>query len=244
MPRPSHARLQELVALHALHAVEPAEAAQVEDHLRACPRCRAEFDAHLETAALLGGGGEDAPPEVWHRIAAELDGPTPPLALSFGRQQKALVRRSLSVGAIAAAVAIAVLSWQTVRLDDRTEELRESLARSEGAQAALAAFTDPGARRVQLTSPDGDLMVAAAILPDGQGWLLGEPLPPLPPDKTYQLWWVGEGRKVSLGVLGQAPSVLAFRVEPGLEMLVVTAEPAPGVPTTENPPVVAGHFRV
>ncbi len=49
----------------------------------------------------------------------------------------------MSIGAVAAAVAIAVLSWQTVRLDDRTEELRETLARSDGAQAALAAFTDP-----------------------------------------------------------------------------------------------------
>ncbi len=38
--------------------------------------------------------------------------------------------------------------------------------------------------------------------------------------------------------------MLAFRVSPGLEMLVVTAEPAPGVTTTESPPVVAGHFRV
>lgn len=243
MPRPSHARLQEMVAIHALHALDPAESAQVEDHLRSCPRCRAEFDGHLETAALLGGGGSDAPSAVWERIAQELDGPTPPLQISFERRQKALIRRTFSVAAVAAAVAIALLSWQSVRLDDRTDELRQSIARSEGAQDALAAFTDPTTHRIELTSPDGSVMLAAAVLPDGQGWLLAEPLPRLPADQTYQLWSVGEGRKVSLGVLGRDPAATAFRVAPGAEMLVVTAEPAPGVTTTENPPVVAGHFR-
>ena len=244
MPRPSHARLQEMVAIHALHALDPAESAQVEDHLRSCPRCRAEFDAHLETAAMLGGGGADAPPAVWARIASELDAPTPPLQISFERRQKALIRRSFSVAAVAAAVAIALLSWQSVRLDDRTDELRQSIARSEGAQAALAAFTDPGAHRIQLTSPDGSLMLAAAVLPDGQGWLLADSLPSLSANQTYQLWWVGEGKKVSLGVLGHNPAAFSFRVAPGAEMLVVTAEPAPGVTTTDNSPVVAGRFIV
>lgn len=234
-----------MVAAYALDALDEAESVEIVDHLRDCPRCRAEFDQHLETVARLAGGGEEAPVSVWERIAAELDAPSPPVELSIVRRQRAVVRRALSVGAVAAAVAIAVLGWQTVRLEDRTQELRETIARSDGAQDALAAFTDPAARRVQLTSPDGSINVAAAMLPDGRAWLLSEALPPLPPDRIYQLWWVGEGRKISLGVLGRDPSVFSFEmVTAGLEMLVVTAEPSPGVTDTQMPPVVAGHVRV
>jgi hypothetical protein len=243
MPRFSHARMQELVATHALNALEPAESAMVTDHLRECPRCRAELDTHLETAAMLAGGGEDAPPAVWERIAAELDGPHPPLQLAVIRGQRAVVRRALSLGAVAAAVAITVLAWQAVRLEDRTQELRDTIAQSDGAQAALAAFTDPAARRVQLTSPDGSLTVAAALLPDGQGWMLAESLPDLPEGRIYQLWWVGAGQKVSLGIIDRHTSVIGFRADPGLEMLVVTQEEAPGVAQSTNPPVAAGHVR-
>lgn len=245
MSRSSHTYYSDLVAAYALHALGEDEALEAADHLRQCPRCRDEMDAHLETAARLAGGGEDAPSAIWERIAAELDAPSPPVELTFVRRQREIVRRALSVGAAAAAVAIAVLAWQTVRLEDRTEQLRETVARSDGAQAALAAFTDPAARRVQLTSPDGSITVAAAMLPDGRAWLLSEALPALPEDRIYQLWWIGEGRKESLGVLGRDPSVFSFKVTTaGLEMLAVTAEPAPGVTSTQAPPVVAGHVRV
>jgi anti-sigma-K factor RskA len=48
------------------------EVERVERHLRTCPRCRAEVDAHYETAAAMGNTVEPVSPELWDRIAGRL----------------------------------------------------------------------------------------------------------------------------------------------------------------------------
>ena len=67
----------DLLAPYALDAVDPHEAAAVRHHLQQCPRCRAEVDGYLETAAALGTmpvvALETPPPAaLWDRIAAGL----------------------------------------------------------------------------------------------------------------------------------------------------------------------------
>ena len=70
----THDELQISLGAYALDALDPDEAELVERHIEDCPRCRAEVTAHLETAALLGNFGAQAPDGLWSRIAAEIAG--------------------------------------------------------------------------------------------------------------------------------------------------------------------------
>ena len=63
-------------------------------------------------------------------------------------------------------------------------------------------------------------------------------LDPLPTDRTYQLWNIGDAGPVSLGVLGNDPGATAFHVQGPVSTLAITAERAGGVPAPENIPLV------
>jgi anti-sigma factor RsiW len=71
----SHEEAAELLGAYALDALDPEEAAQVEAHLRECPRCSAELARHHEVAGLLANSGAEAPPELWERISGRLERP-------------------------------------------------------------------------------------------------------------------------------------------------------------------------
>ena len=159
-------------------------------------------------------------------------------------------RRSvtLRVGAAAAAVAagvIAFLGAQVIHLNDKVDHM----AAPERADTALLtaathALADPQAQRVALRSSDGRISAAAALLPDGDGFLVADSLPALSADRTYQLWALAGSQKISAGVLGARPGVVAFRyAASGLAGFAVTAERAGGVVETQNAPVVLGNLQ-
>ena len=109
---------------------------------------------------------------------------------------------------------------------------------------ATHALVDPQAKRVSMRSTDGSTSAVAALLPDGTGFLFADDLPTLPNDRTYQLWALANGQKISAGVLGANPHVVAFRYAPSdLSGFAVTAEQAGGVSVTQNAPVVLGTLQ-
>ena len=76
-----HGEIEELLGAYALHATEPEEDREIEAHLADCPRCRAEVQAHLEVAAMLGSSASEVPAGLWEKIAAsvgEIPLPGPP----------------------------------------------------------------------------------------------------------------------------------------------------------------------
>jgi anti-sigma factor RsiW len=78
VPEPTHEEIQELLGVYALDAVDPETALVVERHLETCIRCTTEVAQHHEVAGLLANSGGAPPPELWDRIAGELDGSDPP----------------------------------------------------------------------------------------------------------------------------------------------------------------------
>lgn len=242
----THLQIQELLGVYALDAVSAEEADLVEVHLRDCPRCRAEVADHREVAASLAHVGSTAPEGVWSRIAGSLEEAPPKLdmarvvALRPPRRSVPL-RLVASVAAVAAAV-IAVLGVQVSRLDSRTGELASALQRNGLDQAARAALFDDGARRVSLVSDDGATFVQAVVRRNGEAYLVGNNLPPLPEGETYQLWaLLGDDRAVSVGVLGASPGVSAFKVAgDDVTVLALTTEQAGGVAAPTKAPVVKG----
>jgi anti-sigma factor RsiW len=249
----THREIEELLGAYALDAVDGSEAEQVADHLPDCARCRAEVAEHREVAALLAQGGSPAPAELWDRIAASIEGSgpsdqerllvAPPL---FSRPREGAGRRpwrnraTLAVAAVAAAVS-AVLGVQVVGQGNKIDEQGEELARmaeEDGLSNAFrSAIEDPEAELVALRSADGE-REAKAVMTGSTGFLHAGALPELPEGRTYQLWGDVGDRRISLGVLGNRPSVASFAVSGQIVALAITEEEGAGVVVSEQAPVV------
>lgn len=249
----THEEIEQLLGAYALDAVEPDEAAEVERHLAECPRCRAEVAGHREVAAALANAGADAPDGLWARIAGSLEEAPPdgamPSALDLGaararrEARPERLRRAMTGLVAAAAVAIVViglLSAQLVRQGERIDRLAATVGEEGMHRAATAAAMAPDARRVDLRSGDGRLLLPAVVRPDGEGYLAADRLPTLAAGRTYQLWALVDGRPVSVGVLGTAPTIVAFRAPPGLDALALTEEVAGGAPAPSQAPFASG----
>ena len=241
----THAEIQYLLGVYALDAVDADEAEQVGRHLLECPRCADEVVSHREVAASMAQVGAVAPEGVWERIADGLEEPPPELDLdrlrSMGPRRRRMVPlRAVAAVAAAAAAVVAVLGIQVVRQDDRIDQLA-SLSEERSLQGAVtAALFDSRSRTVDLSSGEGRVFAKAVVRPDGTGYLVPEDLPRLPGDRTYQLWGMVAGAPVSLGVLGPAPGLVAFKAVAEVSALAVTDEPAGGVAVPNLPPRFVG----
>jgi plasmid stabilization system protein ParE len=252
----NHNEIAELLGAYALDAVDADEAAMIQAHIDDCPRCAAELAQHHEVAALLANAGSDASVELWDQIAARIDPPGEPpaaatvldaaLAGALPRRTSQRRRRvrwsaTATVGAVAAAV-IALLALQVGHLDNQVNQPRVSAA-------AQAALRNPQAHTVTLasTSHPGTKAAVIAVLPSGTGYMINSALHPLAPDETYQLWGVERGRTISLGLLGNHPTDVAFAEGNGtpITAYAVTAEHAGGVVSSTHAPVAqSGPLRV
>lgn len=245
----------ELLGVYAVDALDEQEASGVEAHVKCCPRCSQEVDAHRETVALLAAAGGPAPEGVWGRIAAAISGDTAPAATRLAPRLMATIRRPAprragwprpvyAAGLAAAAAVAAVIGVQTSRVDQlnrRVNQLTVAAQQTGGFQGVAAALVDPSARRYTLdsTSSAGQPLGHLLVLPSGASYLVGSRLPPISSASTYQLWSLIDGRAVSVGLLGDHPATVAFAIDPTVttNAYLITVEPAGGVVTPTTAPV-------
>ena len=246
----THDEIAELLGAYALDAVDPEERSVVDEHLRTCPRCAAEVAEHREVAAQLANAGGPAPDGLWERIVGSLE-ETPPRFEDLGRpassasvtslDSRRSFRQWLPLSAAAAVLVVVglVAGLAVADRDDGGERSRELPSMEE---VALRALDDPGAVTVALRSPDERLEATAVVESNGSGYLMGDTLPELDESQTYQLWGVRDGAVISLGILGNAPRVVAFHMDDEIHTLAVTAEVAGGVEKSANDAVVVGEI--
>ena len=110
------------------------------------------------------------------------------------------------------------------------------------ATTAAAAAVTPEARTVRLESNDHTHVADAVVLPDGHGYLVRAELPNLGHDQTYQLWGVIGAQTISLGVLGNDPTITPFRAVGPLTALAITAEHTGGAVAPTTSPIVQGFL--
>jgi hypothetical protein len=198
---------------------------------------------HREVAALLAYAGASAPPQLWERIAANLEEAPPALELQ-ALPLRSNRRSARMVSVRAAAIAFAVAAASIVGLGVEVIRLNNRVTGGQGTLAARIthAKNERGAVLVRLTSTTGTQgpSATAVVLPDGEGYLTDAHLAPLPPGHVYQLWGKVQGQLISLGPLGSDPGQAAFPTAPNVTLLAITAEVAPGVTVSHQTPVVAG----
>lgn len=264
------AEIEALLGAYALDAVDDDEREQVELALHDHPEWRDEVAGHLEVAALLAHTGSSAPAGLWSRIAESLEeappalrlavvppdgGPVAPVAptdvvdgtpsvtpIAAARGAR-LPRGAWALAAVAATV-IVFLGIVAVRQEQRLDRQEQELLSPTVDELAAEALADPDSIETVLVSGDGSLASKAVLGEDGTGFLLGEDLPALPDDRSYQLWGVTDGGAViSLGVFGSDPGVATFHVDGTLTALALTEEVEGGVVVSANDPVVAGEIE-
>jgi hypothetical protein len=140
----------------------------------------------------------------------------------------------------AAAVLVVLLGVQVRDQDHRINNLQTAL-RDPLAPAFDVALDAPGSKLFQLASTDRGLAVRGAVTADGVGYLRAGSLPKLGAGRTYQLWGMNGTELISLGVLGERPTVVQFQAARFVGF-AITEEDAPGVVRSSNAPVVAGRF--
>lgn len=242
----NHEDIAEPLAAYALNAVDGDERDMVEQHLAACPRCRAQLQEHREVVTLLSHAGGDAPDAIWDRIAGALDKEPPLLRLApvagsgAPRHRRSTSRHLMTAVAAVAAALMAVVGVQTYQQNQLVGQLQTALE-DPLASVLEAALDDPGSQVLELSSADGRLAVRGAVTQDGRGYLRASALPRLDVNRTYQLWGAAGDQLVSLGVLGPDPDIISFRANT-YATFAITEEPGPGAVTSANPPVAAGSL--
>lgn len=228
--------IEELLAGYAVGAVSEDERRTVERAVAGDPALARLLSEHLDTAAALSEGlltgDEQPPPGLWSRIHAEI-GEAADLAPVVPLRPRFSVNRVLAAVAAAAVAAVALLSVQVVRQRAEIGDLRD-----QPLAVAVDEARDAGATTVALT---GDVEAEVVLAADGTGFLVGEALPELTPDQTYQLWAVVDGRVISAGVLGPDPDLAVFHVDGAVELFALTVEVAGGVVVSETGAVSAGE---
>jgi hypothetical protein len=265
----THEEASELLGVYALDALDVDEREAVDRHLGGCRMCQVEVVEHREVAAVLTAGLDRPPEGLWERISASLEDVPPPLAAPppppgpapatpprpgaapAGRQvvvpigsapsrRGAGLRVAAMVAATAAVAVIGILGFKVVDDSRRIDQIAVGVHGDELERTIGAAMANPTATKVALTSEDKALFADAWVLPDGHGYIAADNLPELAPGRGYQLWALTGDTPVSIGLLGPDPRQSAFRAAGPLRGLAITNEPAVGVSTPSQDPLVLG----
>jgi anti-sigma-K factor RskA len=272
----AHDALRESTGLYALGALTPEEQAAFEAHLVTCAECAAEVRAFSTVAGALAQAAPQVNPSASLRertlAAAGLAGgpglgPGPAGARSASAAGWSARTPWL---AFAASVSLAVgLGVYVLQLRERITtleaRLREAVLRAEAgerqfadarrvladAQSRIAVMAAPDVARVDLAGRAAAPSAAARVFWSRSRGLLftGSNMPPVPPGRVYQVWFISGQTPVSAGLIvpgvgGQLDAILDVPV--GIQapaVMAVSVEPAGGVPAPTSEPFLVGPVR-
>jgi len=250
----AHEQFADDLALFALGALQDDERVTLEKHLEGCSSCRRELERLRGDMALLAlSASGPAPPRRSRERLLKAIAKEP-------RTQKTLARAQslwtfLPWLATAAVLLVAAFFWQqSDRLAQQVARLRDQSAQQqaqlEQAREVVSTLISTDAMRVTL--------VAAQTLPQPQGkaiyvrnrssliFLAGN-MPPLPPQKAYELWLIPtKGAPIPAGVFKPDARGSATVIEPPLpagveaKTFAITVEPEQGSSTPTLPIVMMG----
>lgn len=195
-----YTHVSELLPAYALGCLDQEEYTLVARHLEGCSACQLELESYQETVDNLAlAAPEVSPaPDLKQRLMERIQ---PPAAVEprvakprvklprTGRWQAFMnsLRRTAPVWAAAGLLLLLVLAVSNLWLWQRVRQL-EDQARSSGLRTITLTHTE--------TAPQATGMIVVG--PSGwQGTLVVDGLPPLEPDRQYQLWLIRNGERDS-----------------------------------------------
>ncbi|HLQ24027.1 MAG TPA: anti-sigma factor [Gemmatimonadales bacterium] len=266
MSTPDETSPRDLAAAYALGALSPEEARAFESYLATSPEARQEVAELRETAALVALSAPEAQPgpglraRVLDAVAAGKVRPLPAPPASVPSWPAARRPSPLVWGALAASLLAAVgLGVRSARLAGELAQRDSTIAQQtrtladQGQQLAardstLASVLSPGVELVQLTA-SGDPDPRIQLFWDRQhntALLHASKLKPVPQGRTYQLWFIKDGKPVPSVTFNVAPagdaviSQVSVPAEGQVSAAAVTEEPAGGSPQPTTPVLLVG----
>lgn len=215
-------------------ALEPAEAAEFQQHLTGCHECREEVAAMREiTVQLSQSVAADPPPSlrasILDQIASTPQDSADDVALPEprgGRHASAsaasgaeapagsgpsnvvpIKRRSLATRASALVAAAAVLAAIAVggwAIQSRNDARDETAAANQQMEQLTAVLAAPDVQTVSAPATDGGTTTVVRSADQGVALLVASGLPDLPSDKVYEAWTFDGETPVAAGTFGSA----------------------------------------
>lgn len=266
MTNGAHIRDEELQLL-AIGAMPESEAAALLAHASGCGECTRRLAEERGLAAMLAfAAPRETPPEavktaLMARIRTEKEAEaaanraprTPAAAQSEGRPRGGWWQWLLVPVTAGLIVATGLLWREDQQLSERLDESNHRIASMQVEQQKAAALIDtlsaPETVSVKLAgTPETEKALAVVRYNPRRGVVLyTAELPPLPADKTYQMWLVpSNGAPISAGVFtpqaeeGRHLWQAEVPKDVAVKAFAVTIEPAGGVAQPTGPKVLIG----
>ncbi len=258
---PTCESLADLLAGVALDAASGEERVQVQRHVVACHRCAADLDELREAAAALGELVPQVapPPALRERVLAaaqrERPGGGSPVRKEPLPIARAVRRISPIWGAIAAAVIVSggSLAWAaSLQSQMAALTVQAQVAQAERDKAArydriVQVLASQQMESRPLTPAREGVRATGTIWldPSSQsGMVMLHDLPPAPPGRGWQLWFVRGSQRVSGGMLradetGSGYTLVQVPADlKSFDSIGITEEPASGSPAPTTPRIV------
>jgi anti-sigma-K factor RskA len=222
----------ENLAAYVLGALEGPEGISVEAHVATCATCGSLLEQYRVVVSTLPMGLDPVapPPEAWAAIRAQARRRRSPVREWAGTGMRP--RWRLAMWPVLTTLVASLLLWNVMLQRELTRRAPgpapgpevEALSRRPGRVVILVGTGQPGA--------SARLFVAV----DGGGHLAISGLPPLPRERTYQLWFIRTGAsttvtggtfRVDSRGLAWAKVIVPARLDE-VRAIAVTEEPATG----------------
>jgi anti-sigma-K factor RskA len=243
----------DLIDLYALGALEPEEQLAVDSHLDECAACRALMEDARRLVELLAWAPDQRmpPPELQHKIRGRIEqlqryehnSATPQRQPGLRSRIVSFLSPPRALAAVALVLLLVLGGWNlvlqrrvaTLTADASRQQLLETVLHGAGVRVVTmgpqpAAPTAWGSMVINPTTTDAYLVTSG--------------LPPLPKDKTYQLWLLkGEARTNggTFMVDQRGAGTLVVRAPARLDTYTgcgITVEPYGGSPQPTGPRVL------
>jgi anti-sigma-K factor RskA len=248
---------EELAVGWAMHSLEPDEEALARDHLPTCATCQHTVRSTQEVLAGIGGAvrPEQPPPRLRARLMEQIEH-TPQDVPATHRPRHAAPtplrpqhRRRTGRALLAAAAALAVLAgggYLGVRVNQLSNEVAASQARTNDLNKALALAADPATNRAVLRSGSGD-EVAVVLSNPTSGAVMPTNLKPNDSGHVYVVWGASTKAPVPLAVFdvragSTDPQLLSWSADAHKHTkFAVSLEPGHQAPPTPSDVLAGGQ---
>jgi anti-sigma-K factor RskA len=234
-------RFDELKDAFVLGALPEVERREFEEYLMAHPERQAEIEELGAVAGLLALSPQEhePPPELRRSImdVVEAEGLRVESGSGLARMREFLSIRNLTLAA-AALLVIGLFSWNMVLQG----EMRDLQSRIQSMQASRE---DSRMVALEGSGPAQQARVEVMILEDHRAVLMAEGMPPVPEDKTFQIWVIEDDVPQPSGLFEVREDRVAVVVEnpvDGADAIAVTVEPEGGSPQPTTDPMLIARL--
>ena len=257
--------IAELTPAYVLGQLDDGQAAEIERHLELCQPCRQSVEADRAVAAALALAvpQRTPPPRLRAALMASLHDDAPAPARRWPRWLSPSPLAAALGAATAACLALLVTVGWVIGLEARLQTAPAAASAVVAPSAAVASpeYAGTGAGPTDWTVARAQMhrLVGSEAAPEARGWIYVDPavdqallvayrLPPLEPDRAYQLWLIQNGQRFSGGLFqvdAEGYGWLKVRAPKPLgsfDRVGITAEPVTGSAGPTGTRVLAGEL--